>query len=407
MTMRSALLLTGSILSLSLPAQHAVIEGIINAVSIDSMITYVEQMSGEVPVDLGDGPVTITSRHSNHAGNALAQQYYEQKFAALGYTTEAQAFNATGRNVLVTKAGMLYPDEIVILCAHYDAMPAGTLYNAPAADDDGSGCAAVLEAARILRDVPFERTIVFALWDQEEQGKIGSIYYANTMAANDADIVGVVNMDAIAYDGNGDRKARVHTRQVGNSMAIADTVFAILDRYAIDIDLLRTTPGEVYSDHASFWSAGYGAVLMIEEFTGDGNPYYHTPNDRVQHFDVPYFEKMAKLSIGSLAALAVPHDPGTAVGGTAGALSGTGIYAFPNPAEISSRVWVEAQRAERVRVELLNAMGQRMQLLGDAVLPSGRHAFDVDLGTVAPGTYVVVASRSDGSSTAVRLVRLP
>lgn len=371
------------------------------------MITSVEEMSGEVPVDLGQGPVTITSRHSDHPGNALAQQYYERKFEALGYETVAQEFNATGRNVLVTKVGSLYPEEIMILCAHYDAMPAGNLYNAPAADDDGSGCAAVLEAARILRDIPFERTIVFALWDQEEQGKIGSIYYANAMAANDEDIVGVVNMDAIAYDGNADGKARVHAGQVANSMAIADTVFAVLERYDIDIDLLLTSPGATYSDHASFWSAGYGAVLMIEEFTGDGNPYYHTPNDRVQYFDVPYYEKMAKLSIGSLAALAVPFDPTAAVGGRRGVSSGAGIQAFPNPTEATSRVWVEVVWADRVRVELLNTMGQRVELLSDAVLPPGRQALDVDLSRFAPGAYMVVASRSDGSSAALRLLRLP
>lgn len=407
MIMRHALLLASSSLCLSLSAQHAVIGGIIEAVSIDSMITYVEEMSGEVPVDLGNGPVTITSRHSNHAGNALAQQYYEQKFAALGYTTEAQAFNATGRNVLVTKTGALYPEEVVVLCAHYDAMPSGTIYNAPAADDDGSGCAAVLEAARILRDIPFERTIVFALWDQEEQGKIGSIYYANVMAANDEEIVGVVNMDAIAFDGNGDRKARVHARQVANSMAIADTVFAILERYAIDIDLLLTTPGETYSDHASFWSAGYGAVLMIEEFAGDGNPYYHTPNDRVQYFDVPYFEKLAKLSIGSLAALAVPHDPITGIADPGNVHRESEIYAFPNPTERTSRVWLNTGVPQRYRVELLNAMGQQVGVLADAVLRPGRHAFDVDLGVLAPGAYLVVAYPEGGVPVSVRLLLTP
>ena len=158
------------------------------------------------------------------------------------------------------------------------------------------------------------------------------------MAANDEAIVGVVNMDAIAFDGNGDRKARVHARPVANSMAIADTVFAILDRYTIDIDLLLTTPGETYSDHASFWSAGYGAVLVIEEFAGDGNPGYHTPNDRVQNFDVPYFEKLAKLSIGSAAALAIPFDPTAAVGHPVLDSEDLAIYAYPNPTDCTTRV---------------------------------------------------------------------
>jgi len=386
-------------------AQHEIIGGIINAVDIDSMLLYVEQMSGEVAVDLGNGPVTITSRHSDHADNAVAQLYYEQKFAALGYSSVAQAFNATGRNILVTKTGEVYPDEIVILCAHYDAMPPG-MFTAPAADDDGSGCAAVLEAARILRDIPFERTIVFALWDQEEQGKIGSIYYANSMAGNDENIVGVVNMDAIAYDGNADKKARVHARQVANSMAIADTVFAVLDRYDIDIDLLLTTPGATYSDHASFWSAGYGAVLMIEEFSGDGNPYYHTVNDRVQHFDVPYFEKMAKLSIGSAAALAVPFDP-TASIRTSTVAAPWQLDVYPNPSEGFSRIWINVELPGRYRINLINAVGQELQTITHADLGAGKFGFDLDLTSVRPGAYRLVATGPSGRTTTTSVVRMP
>ncbi|HPF89618.1 MAG: M20/M25/M40 family metallo-hydrolase [Flavobacteriales bacterium] len=385
--------------------QHLIIQGIMDGMALDSMLTYVEEMSGEVSVDLGSGPVVINSRHSDHAGNALAQQYYEQKLAAFGYTTEAQAFNATGRNILARKLGSVHPEEIVVLCAHYDAMPPGGLYNAPAADDDGSGCAALLEAARVLHDIPFERTIVFALWDQEEQGKIGSIYYANNMAANDENIVGVVNMDAIAYDGNGDKKARVHARPVANSMAIADTVFAILDRYEIDIDLLLTNPGATYSDHASFWSAGYGAVLMIEEFGGDGNPYYHTPNDRIQHFDVPYFEKMAKLSVASMAALAMPFDPSATV--SESGVAGVELLAYPNPTTGRTQVRVRVNEGGRERITVMNAVGQEVLLLLDAVLPPGEQRIDLDLTGLAPGAYTVKAVTPEGSFSAIRVLRTP
>jgi hypothetical protein len=407
MIRRQALLCAMATWSLNMSAQSDVIGDIVGAVNIDSMITYVEEMTGEVPVDLGNGPITITSRHADHAGNALAQQYYEQRFAAWGYAPAEHVFNATGTNVLVTKPGTVHPEEIVVLCAHYDSKPAGTLYNAPGADDDGSGCAAVLEAARILRDIPFERTIVFALWDQEEQGKIGSMHYANMMAANDEAIVGVVNMDAIAYDGNGDRKARVHARAVANSMAIADTVFAVLDRYALDVDLLLTTPGETYSDHASFWSAGYGAVLVIEEFAGDGNPNYHTPNDRVQYFDVPYFEDLAKLSIASAAALAIPHDPTAAVVDMAPAAPALMLYAYPNPTADMLRVWVNVPKTQQHRVVVLNAIGEQVQLLADGVLREGRQEFVLAPGVLAPGAYVVVAYPEQGEPASVRVLRVP
>ncbi|MEZ4791176.1 MAG: M20/M25/M40 family metallo-hydrolase [Flavobacteriales bacterium] len=402
--MRTILLLLTLTFSVA-HGQHLIIQGIMDGMALDSMLTYVEEMSGEVSVDLGSGPVVINSRHSDHAGNALAQQYYEQKLAAFGYTTEAQAFNATGRNILAMKLGSVHPEEIVVLCAHYDAMPPGGLYNAPAADDDGSGCAALLEAARVLHDIPFERTIVFALWDQEEQGKIGSIYYANNMAANDENIVGVVNMDAIAYDGNGDKKARVHARPVANSMAIADTVFAILDRYEIDIDLLLTNPGATYSDHASFWSAGYGAVLMIEEFGGDGNPYYHTPNDRIQHFDVPYFEKMAKLSVASMAALAMPFDPSATV--SESGVAGVELLAYPNPTTGRTQVRVRVNEGGRERITVMNAVGQEVLLLLDAVLPPSEQRIDLDLTGLAPGAYTVKAVTPEGSFSAIRVLRTP
>ena len=256
------------LLSTVLHAQHPVIQSVLDAASIDSMLHFVNELSGEQPVDLGSGPVTITSRHTNNPGNALAQAYLQQKLVQFGYTPEVQTFSATGKNILVTKTGTEFPDEIVIFCAHYDAMPAGILA-APAADDDGSGVAAVLELARLIRDIPFRYTIVFALWDEEEQGKVGSEFYAGVMAANDALIRGVVNMDAIAYDGNGDTKARIHTRPIANSNAIADTVFAVRADYGIELDLLLTNPGATYSDHASFWTEGYGAILVIEEFGAD------------------------------------------------------------------------------------------------------------------------------------------
>ena len=402
--MRSTLTLFFSAITLCSIAQNPVVQGVIDAIRIDSMMHYVEQMSGEVPVDLGAGPVTITSRHKDNAGNNMAQAWFEQKFVEMGYTPVAQPFNATGRNILVTKPGMVHPDEIVILCAHYDAMPGG-LFAAPAADDDGSGCAAVLEAARILRDIPFEYTIVFALWDEEEQGKVGSLYYAADMAGDDALILGAVNMDAIAYDGNGDTKARVHTRPVANSLAIADTVFAVLDRYAIDLDLLLTNPGATYSDHASFWTHGYGSVLMIEEFGADGNPEYHTPDDRVDVFDVPYYEKLAKLSIASFATLAVPFNTTAGLQDRHEAPE-VQLYAYPNPTAMDATVWLELPHDGHYSLVLLNALGQEVVTLHQGHLAQGKHAFQLPFHGAASGTYSIVA-RSAATYLSTRVVRTP
>ncbi|MCB0795630.1 MAG: M28 family peptidase, partial [Flavobacteriales bacterium] len=160
-----------------------------------------------------------------------------------------------------------------------------------------------------LKDVEFENTVVFALWDEEEQGKIGSQYYAGVAAANDDTIAGVVNMDAIAWDGDGDGLMRIHTRSVANSLAIKDTALLVDALYGIGNNIAINDPGATYSDHASFWSEGYGAILVIEDFDFDGNPHYHTPTDLLQYLDLGYFHKLARLSLATFMHLARPVDP--------------------------------------------------------------------------------------------------
>jgi len=398
-TIPSLLLLT------ALPAQHPVVQAVVDAVRIDSMMRWVNELSGEVPVDLGSGPETIFSRHKDNPGNDRAQLYLEQKLAAFGYTPETQRFSATGVNVFAVKTGTVYPDDIVILCAHFDAMPGGHVA-APGADDDGSGCGAVLEAARLLRAIDFEHTIVFAFWDEEEQGLVGSRHYARGMAANNRRIRGVVNVDAIAYDGNGDTKARIHVRPIANSMELADSLFAVKEHYGIGLDLLLTNPGARYSDHASFWDENYGAILVIEEFGADGNPYYHTPDDRVQHFDVPYYGKLATLSIATLATLAVPVGDGLSVPGRDAARA-TAMHAFPNPAAGDVDLWLDVPGTERFTVTLHDALGRELAVLHEGPLRAGRHTLRVPLGGYPGGGYLVVA-RSEGTPpVTLRMLRLP
>lgn len=406
MTLRSFLFaaLLGTV-SIAAKAQHPVVQSIVDGVRIDSLMKWVNELSGELPVDVGNGPELIVSRHKFNEGNAKAQQYLAQKLEQFGYTPEVQTFSSTGNNLLAVKEGSVYPDQVLILCAHYDAMPAGTLA-APAADDDGSGCAALLEAARLMRNIDFAYTLVFALWDEEEQGLLGAKFYAGGMAANDRIIRGVINMDAIAYDGNADRKARIHTRSTANSREIADTVFAVRQHYNIDLDLLRTDPGATYSDHAAFWNEGYGAILVIEEFGADGNPFYHTPNDRSIHFDVPYYEKLARLSIGAFATLAEPLG---AAQGVADAPTAPvpGLQVWPNPTSTTTDIWVEMPADGVVRLSLHDALGREVVRVHEGWIPQGRRAFHLDLTDLPAATYLLRTEGAGVQARSVRIVRVP
>ncbi len=403
--MRSSLIFLISGLAVPCSAQNPDVEAIIGSVKIDSMMLYVSELSGELPVNVGAGPELILSRHKFNEGNAKAQSYLEQKLVQFGYTPMVQTFGSTGRNVLVTKTGNVYPDEVVILCAHYDAMPGGNV-DAPAADDDGSGCGALLEAARVLSDVEFEYTLVFAFWDEEEQGLVGSGFYAGGMAANDAPIRGVINMDAIAYDGNGDTRARIHTRPIANSLELADSVFAVKDHYGIDLDLLLTNPGATYSDHASFWNNDYGAILVIEEFTGDGNPFYHTPNDRVEHFDVPYYEKLAKLSIATTATIAVPMGAPQGLADDM-VMPMARIIAYPNPTVGEARVWLDVPASGFFELSVMDVHGRQVAVIHEGMLPAGRNSFVVPMQQLNPGTYLLQARTLGAAPIGIRLVRTP
>ena len=400
--LRSLLLALPALAIGEVRSQDPSVAAILDQLRIDSMMHYVRQLSGEIPVDLGNGPEVIASRHRDAPGNDRAQLLIEQKFAQFGYTAEVQTFSGTGKNVFATKPGTIAGADPLIICAHYDAMPGG-VYEAPGADDDGSGTAAVLEFARVLSDRAFEHPIIFALWDEEEQGLIGSEFYAAGIAANDVTLRAVINMDAIAYDGNGDTKARIHSRPIGNSHEIADSVMAMRDRYNIDLDLILTVPGAAYSDHASFWGEDYGAVLVIEEFGADGNPFYHTPDDKVEHFDVPYYEKLARLSLATLATLAVP------AGETSIANSDRDLPAlqlFPNPAHDHADLWITLERTERITISITDALGREVFRSATRMMAPGKHHFALPIDDLGAGNYSIIAAGGNGRST-VQLVKLP
>ncbi len=297
-----------SVAAVATKAQHPVIQQLVDGVSIDSMMVDIRLLTGEDPVDVGAGPQRIRSRFRSNPGNALAATWLQQRLVQMGYSPSVQSFGTLGGNVLAELPGSVHPEWKVIICGHYDALPA-IIEDAPAADDDGSGTIAVLEAARLMAGLSFEHSILFALWDEEEQGLVGSDHYATVASADDVVIMGVVNLDAIAYDGDGDRLMRLHVRPIANSEAIRDTVLAVNERYGIEQPIQLVQPGMTYSDHASFWSEGYGAVLIIEDFEGDGNPHYHLPTDRVEHLDTTYWRDLTRLGIATAAALAIPFDP--------------------------------------------------------------------------------------------------
>jgi hypothetical protein len=234
----SLLTLQGTLLS-----QTPIVQEIINQANIDSLIFFVEELSGEVQTIISGSPYTIQARSKDQAGNDKAADYIKQKLQSYGIPAYDQLWSGTGRNVYGVQLGTVYPNKKYIICAHYDDRPNGPI--APGADDNASGTAAVLEAARIFSQYNSEYTLIFALWDEEEDGLVGSEYYAQQASLAGDSIMGVINLDMIAYDSNNDNIADLHTKPIGTSIFLKDKMVEINNLYNLGLTLDIKNPGGV------------------------------------------------------------------------------------------------------------------------------------------------------------------
>jgi len=137
-----------------------------------------------------------------------AADYIHASLQSLSYKVEPHLFIDGGRefqNIIATRLGVRHPDKRVLIVAHYD-----TVENSPGADDNASGVAVLLELARVLQPVEFDRTVQFVAVNLEEQQREGSLDEAclcgSRALATDAeqqgwDIEGVIVLETIAYAG--------------------------------------------------------------------------------------------------------------------------------------------------------------------------------------------------------------
>jgi hypothetical protein len=230
----------------------------------------------------------------------LARNNIQSYFESLGLTTTLEAFtysSATYYNVVATKTGTTRPNDVYVVGAHYDSV------NNPGADDNASGTAAVMEIARVLSSYEFDATLRFVAFDREEQGLKGSYAY---VAAHSSDhILGMVNLDMIAYNpiGSSYNTVALFDRVSGGSMK--PNLAAAIASYAPGITSVDA--GQIWgSDHSPFEEAGFDAALIIE-YNHSSNPNYHRATDAVEtagYLDYTYATQLTRAAAGYLASAA-------------------------------------------------------------------------------------------------------
>ena len=261
-------------------------------------------------------------------------------------------------NVIATLPGTVSPEEIYIICGHYDSISNNREYDAPGADDNATGTLAALEAARVLRENQYEATIRFVCFSREEQGLIGSHAYAKRCLAEGDSILGAFNFDMIGYVDEQPEEVEIIYDDI--SGGLASTFDQAAGLYVPDLDVrVRYSPSSSNSDHASFWDEGYPAFCGIED-SPLNNPYYHRTTDRINTLDFDFYTNVVRAAVGALAELA--RIDSTSAGVPAG-VAAAGMKILPNPCIGGARLEMAGRVSQDAVLEFYDVRGRLVSSL--------------------------------------------
>lgn len=223
-------------------------------------------------------------------------------------------------NLELELRGRARPDEVIVLGAHYDSDACESGGCNPAADDNATGVAALIELARRFHATPLARTVRFVAFTNEEEpffqtDWMGSAVYARQSRAPGDRIVAMLSLETMGYfsDAEGSQQAPWPTGTlyrlptVGNFIAfVSDQRSEPLMRAALDAFDATTRfpaegivshawlPGIDWSDHWAYWRDGVPA-LMVTDTAPNRNLCYHKACDTADRLD---FGRMARVVAG-------------------------------------------------------------------------------------------------------------
>jgi hypothetical protein len=389
------ILLFAVMISSPMAAQDPLVADLVSRVNKDSILATMNVLTGHTSFWYGAGQYKIKSRNSYDSGNKAAGEYIRRKLQNLGYNVFSQKFGVIdGENIYAMVNGTELPRIQVMISAHYDSMPDIV---APGADDNASGTAAVLEAARVFKDAKTRYSMIFALWDNEEQGLLGSKYYARLARERGDSILAVINIDMIGYDLNKDGLLEIHTRNYAHSNIVASQVWDANYQYGIPLKPLIIEPGTDRSDHTSFWGYNYSAVTMMENFTTingyrEFNPYYHSQFDDMNVINTDYLFNGVRLAVAAFGNIAAVNEI-TSVEDENGNESGT-IPAdfvleqnYPNPFNPATVISYSLPREGFVSLRVYDILGNEVAELVNEQKSAGTYKVNFTAENLSSGVY--------------------
>ena len=327
---------------------------------------------------------TLSSQTDKKRGIGAALDWTEGEFRKFGLRTVRPCDTVTGRRVpqptrvcdmVAIHRGTERPNDVVIIQGHIDSRVTDVMNftsDAPGANDDGSGTAAVIEAARVLSKHKFPGTIVFAALSGEEQGLLGGKILADYAKAQGWNVIANLNNDIVgnscSSDGVcNDKQVRIFSEgprwqgheelaaQIrslgGENDSPSRNISRFLDSLAervpsLGIDVMQVWRNDRFGrggDHTEFLNAGFPAVrfsVAVENYNWQHQDLRIENGikfgDTIENMDFPYLARVTKLNVAALAWLAsAPPPPAPTVEGavsTDTAVKWDAIGSTENPA---------------------------------------------------------------------------
>jgi len=342
-----------------LPPPEAKVAEIARAVDAAKMRATVEKL-----VSFGTRH-TLSSQADPKRGIGASVRWAEAEMKKLGLETLQTCDTVTKLpriptptkvcNAVAIQRGTERPNDVVIITGHIDSRvsdPMNFTADAPGANDDGSGTAAVMEAARVLSKHKFPGTIVYAALSGEEQGLNGGKILADYAKAQGWNVIANLNNDIVGnscssdgmcndkqvrifseglrWQGGDELRAKVRSLG-GENDSPSRNISRFLDTLAervpdLGIDVMQVWRNDRFGrggDHTEFLNAGFPAVRLsvaVENYNHqhqdlrveNGVEY----GDTIDKMDFPYLARVTKLNVAALAWLAsAPPPPEPTVGG--------------------------------------------------------------------------------------------
>jgi len=277
------------------------------------------------------GVKTTGSTANTNTLNWLKAKYQSYGYAASQITEDTfTSASVTSKNLIITKTGTVYPNIYVVICGHYDTIAGAGV------SDNGSGTSILLEAARILKDIPTEYSIKFIHFSGEEQGLVGSIHYVNNVVfqnnVRQLNLRVVFNIDQVGGQlGNTNSAIKCESDQSGQTANNAQSL-AFTQQLATCTTLyspLQSVMSNAYaSDYIPFENKGEIITGFYENVRSFNE---HTVNDTFANVDPTYVYNVGKAAVGALQHFAVATTTLAVNETQANQLESVKIY--PNPAK--------------------------------------------------------------------------